>query len=243
MLKPLTERQIKIIQAVVQEYTQTAQPVGSETIDKKYNLGVSPATIRNEMARLEDLGYLIQPHTSAGRIPTPQAIKLYVTELMKLETLPVVEEVEIKERLWDLRDRLDQILKESARLLSEKTQVVGLALSEEGEIYSSGYAQLLDLPEFFDIDVTKTVLSLVESPEEILDIFKRVQSQQAIRFLLGDDLQQEPLKQCALVFTDFNIGPRRGYLGVLGSLRLNYSRTVPLMEHLHDLLEEIEATQ
>ncbi len=243
MLKPLTERQIKIIQAVVQEYTQTAQPVGSETIDKKYNLGVSPATIRNEMARLEDLGYLVQPHTSAGRIPTPQAIKLYVTELMKLETLPVVEEVEIKERLWDIRDRLDQILKESARLLSEKTQVVGLALSEDGDIYSSGYAHLLDLPEFFDIDVTKTVLSLVESPEEILDIFRQVQSQQAIHFLLGDELKHEPLQQCAVVYTDFTIGSKRGYVGVIGPMRLNYSRTLPLIEHLHDLLDEVEAAQ
>ena len=239
MLKPLTERQIKIIQAVVQEYTETAQPVGSETIDKKYNLGVSPATIRNEMARLEDLGYLIQPHTSAGRIPTPQAIKLYVTELMKLEELPVVEEVEIKERLWDIRDQLDQILKESAKLLSEKTKVVGLAISEDGEIYSSGYANLLDLPEFFDIDVTKTVLSLVESPEEFLRIFKQVQSQQPIRLLLGEELQREPLQQCAVVYTDFNLGFKRGYLGVLGPLRLNYSRTLPLIEHLHDLFEEV----
>ncbi len=243
MLKPLTERQIKIIQAVVQEYTQTAQPVGSETIDKKYNLGVSPATIRNEMARLEDLGYLIQPHTSAGRIPTPQAIKLYVTELMKLETLPVVEEVEIKERLWDIRDRLDKILRESAKLLSEKTKVIGLALSENGDIYSAGYANLLDLPEFFDIDVTKTVLSLVESPEEILNIFRQVQSQQTIHFLLGEELQQEPLQQCAMVYTNFTIGSQRGYLGVIGSLRLNYSRTLPLIEHLHDLLDEVEAAQ
>ncbi len=239
MVKPLTERQIKIIKAVVEEYTQTAQPVGSETIDKKYNLGVSPATIRNEMARLEDLGYLVQPHTSAGRIPTPQAIKLYVTELIKLDDLSVVEEVEIKERLWDIRHQLERILRESAKLLSEKTKVVGLAVSSEGEIYSSGYANLLDLPEFFDIDTTRTVLSLVESPQQLLDLFQEASQVRQVQVILGDELKQEPLQQCALVFTDFNIDNRKGYVGVLGSIRLDYPRTLPLIEHLHDLLDEI----
>ena len=239
MLKPLTERQIKIIKAVVEEYTQTAQPVGSETIDKKYNLGVSPATIRNEMARLEDLGYLVQPHTSAGRIPTPQAIKLYVTELIKLDDLSVVEEVEIKERLWDIRHQLERILRESARLLSEKTKVVGLAFSTDGEIYSSGYANLLDLPEFFDIDTTRTALSLVESPQQLLDLVQTANQVRQVQVILGDELKQEPLQQCAFVFTDFNIDNHKGYVGVLGSLRLDYPRTLPLIEHLHDLLDEI----
>ena len=79
----LTDRQVYILKTVVEEYTTTAEPVGSETLDKKYNLGVSPATIRNEMAYLTKQGYLNQPHTSAGRIPTPRAIKLYVDEIMR----------------------------------------------------------------------------------------------------------------------------------------------------------------
>ena len=92
-MKPLSPRQISIIKAIVEEYTSTGEAVGSETLDKKFNLGVSPATIRNEMVRLEDLGYLKQPHTSAGRVPTPIALKLYVSELMSENDLPVTEEV------------------------------------------------------------------------------------------------------------------------------------------------------
>ena len=239
MIKPLTERQIKLIKAIVQEYTTTAQPVGSETIDKKYNLGVSPATIRNEMARLEDLGYLIQPHTSAGRIPTAQAIKLYVSELMKTEELPVVEEVEMKERLWNIRHQIDKILSESAKLLSQKTQVIGIALDEDGQLYSSGYANILNLPEFFDIDVTKTVLSLVESYQDIYHILQHARSNQLVHLLIGDDLGHDSLNQCAIAYTDISLGSRKGYLGVIGPMRLNYSKTLPLLEHLHNLLEEV----
>ncbi len=242
MIKPLTERQIKIIKAVVEEYTDTAQPVGSDTIDKKYNLGVSPATIRNEMARLEDLGYLIQPHTSAGRIPTSQAIKLYVSELMKAEDLPVTEEVEIKERIWDIRDQLEHLLQESARLLSEKTHAIGLALTESGALYSSGYANLLSLPEFFDIDTTRTVLHLIESHPQILELLRHSSPNQPVHLLVGEDLGSQYLHHCALVYTDFQAGKQKGYVGVVGPARLNYPRTLPLIEHLHDLLEEISST-
>src|SRR5690606_13680532 len=99
----LSPRQIQILKIVVEEYIHTAQPVGSEMLDRKYNLGVSPATIRNEMVQLVAMGYLKQPHISAGRVPTPQGLKYYVTQLMKEEDLSVAEEVSVKERMWDAR--------------------------------------------------------------------------------------------------------------------------------------------
>src|SRR4030043_1881984 len=82
-VKDLTQRQIQILKAVIEEYIATAEPVGSETLDKKYNLGVSPATIRNEMVRLTDMKLLSQPHTSSGRSPTPEAMRFYVEHLMR----------------------------------------------------------------------------------------------------------------------------------------------------------------
>ena len=83
MSDALSARQIKILKHIIDEYIETAEPVGSLALEKKYNLGVSPATIRNEMAYLVDLGYLKQPHTSAGRIPSSSAIKLYINEMMR----------------------------------------------------------------------------------------------------------------------------------------------------------------
>ena len=79
----LNERKLKILKAIVKDYIETAEAVGSRTISKKHNLGVSAATIRNEMADLEELGYLLQPHTSAGRVPSEKGYKLYVDSLMK----------------------------------------------------------------------------------------------------------------------------------------------------------------
>lgn len=238
-MKPLTQRQISIIKAVVEEYTESAQPVGSETIDKKYNLGVSPATIRNEMLRLEDMGYLKQPHTSAGRIPSPMALKLYVTELMKEDELPVTEEVEVKERIWDIRHQMDNLLQESVRILSEKTGNIAVATTNQGDVYSSGYANILSLPEFFDIDVTRTVLSIVENHRRMQEIFSIATSEAPYHVLLGDDLGSEYLYPVGVAYIDFEAGPYSGHLGVIGPSRLNYPYVAPMLKHFGGLLEEI----
>lgn len=83
----LTERKLKILQAIISDYVKTAEPVGSRTLSKKYDLGISPATIRNEMADLEEMGYLTHPHTSAGRVPSDMAYRLYVNALMEKKNL------------------------------------------------------------------------------------------------------------------------------------------------------------
>src|SRR5438309_11217045 len=108
----LTQRQIDILKSLIEEYITTADPVGSETLEKKYSLSASPATIRNEMVRLTELGYLKKPHTSAGRIPTPQGMKFYVTQLMREKELSVAEEVAVKEKVWDYSECMKRSLKQ-----------------------------------------------------------------------------------------------------------------------------------
>lgn len=92
----LNERKLKILKAIVKDYIETAEAVGSRTISKKHDLGVSAATIRNEMADLEELGYLIQPHTSAGRVPSEKGYKLYVDSLMSQSELSDEEKILIE---------------------------------------------------------------------------------------------------------------------------------------------------
>src|SRR3990167_2005655 len=99
----LTQRQIEILRNLIEEYIETALPVGSETLEKKRNISASPATIRNEMVKLTDLGYLQKPHSSAGRVPTPEGMKFYVNQLMKEKEISVTEGVELKEKVWDYR--------------------------------------------------------------------------------------------------------------------------------------------
>ncbi|MBM3283236.1 hypothetical protein FJY90_03190, partial [Candidatus Gottesmanbacteria bacterium] len=161
-MQELTERQLQILKAIVEEYIDTAEAVGSETLDKKYNLGVSPATIRNETAKLTNLGYLKQPHTSAGRVPTPRALRLYINKLMKADDLSVAEEVGVKQKIWDYRKEMDRLLKESTRTLASYTKAMSLAATDEGDIYTSGVGNILEMPEFYDIDTTKYLLDTLD---------------------------------------------------------------------------------
>src|SRR5690554_3677403 len=125
----LTGRQIQILRAVVEKYMETGEAVGSETIDKKFNFGISPATIRNEMVYLAKQGYLKKLHTSAGRIPTAQAIKFYVRELMREKDLSVADEVSVKERIWQNRDQVDNLFTETARVMAERSSCLGLIMA------------------------------------------------------------------------------------------------------------------
>lgn len=111
-------RKMKILAAIVEAYTETAEPVGSRTISKKYEFGISPATIRNEMSDLEDLGYIIQPHTSAGRIPSDKGYRLYVDNLMQQKKLTDREINFIKKTISNNVTRIDYLLKETAKAIS-----------------------------------------------------------------------------------------------------------------------------
>src|SRR4051794_32740955 len=133
----LTQRQIDILRSVVEEYIETAEAVGSETIEKKHNLSASPATIRNEMVKLSEFGYLKKPHSSAGRVPTAKGLKFYVRQLMKEKELSTVEEVAIKEGVWDYREKMQRFLKEATISLAEKTNTLAVAITDEGEIYAA----------------------------------------------------------------------------------------------------------
>ncbi|MBP9996796.1 MAG: heat-inducible transcription repressor HrcA [Lachnospiraceae bacterium] len=114
----LSERKMKILQAVVRNYLETGEPVGSRTISKYTDLNLSSATIRNEMADLEEMGYIVQPHTSAGRIPSDSGYRLYVDTMMEEKTKEVEE---LKEDLLKKEERLDQLLKQTAKLLATNT--------------------------------------------------------------------------------------------------------------------------
>ena len=114
----LDERKLKILQTIIKTYLETGEPVGSRTISKYTDLNLSSATIRNEMADLEDLGYIIQPHTSAGRIPSDKGYRLYVDMLMLEKEQEVIE---MREQMLEKADKMDKILKQAAKVLAVNT--------------------------------------------------------------------------------------------------------------------------
>lgn len=239
-MNDLTERQIQILKSLIEEYINTAEPVGSETLEKKHNLSASPATIRNEMVRLTDLGYLKKPHTSAGRIPTSQGMKFYVKQLMREKDLTVAEEVSVKEKLWDFREKEQKFLKELTKALAEKTKTLALATTQNGEFFASGYANILDMPEFYDIDITKSLLSAMDESECFNTLFLNVLGEEDVHILLGEELGPRLNGPYGFVFTHYETPKNlKGEVGVLGSTRLNYMSIVPTVRYFGDLIEQI----
>ncbi len=139
----LTERQLQILQAVINDYVQNAEPVGSRSISKKYGLGVSPATIRNEMADLEEMGYLTHPHTSAGRIPSDKAYRLYVNNLMEKKSLTTQEKRAIRNKLQADRDEFNATIRHAAELLSEITHLASFAMTPVSNEDTLNFIKLL----------------------------------------------------------------------------------------------------
>ena len=119
----LDERKKKILKAVIRNYLETGEPVGSRTISKYTDLNLSSATIRNEMADLEELGYILQPHTSAGRIPSDQGYRFYVDTMMEEKDREVVE---LKEMLLERQDKMETLLKQVAKVVAQNTQYAAM---------------------------------------------------------------------------------------------------------------------
>lgn len=143
----LNERKKKILQLIIEDYISTAEPVGSRTIARKYNLGISPATIRNEMSDLEMLGYLEQPHTSAGRIPSAQAYRFYVDSLLEPGALTDNDMALINSWFRERRRSIDEIFQSTAKILSRMTQNVSMVLANKSDTALFRYMKFLPLDD------------------------------------------------------------------------------------------------
>ena len=126
----LNERKLQILQAIVSDFIRSAEPVGSRTLSRKYGMGISPATIRNEMADLEEMGFLTHPYTSAGRVPSTKAYRLYVDDLMERHELDEEEKRRIRKQLNLKALELDRTMEHAARLLSELTNLTSFAVNQ-----------------------------------------------------------------------------------------------------------------
>lgn len=143
----LNERKLKILQAIIGDFVDTAEPVGSRTLSRKYDLGVSPATIRNEMSDLEEMGFLTHPHTSAGRVPSEKAYRLYVDQMMGHYELSQDEKDRIAGKLYSNISELDRTIEHAARILSEITNLTSFALTPKQDADTLRYINLLPVDE------------------------------------------------------------------------------------------------
>lgn len=321
-------RKIKILQAVINDYVDTAEPVGSRTIAKKYNFGVSSATIRNEMADLEEMGYIEQLHSSSGRKPSDKGYRLYVDRLMKETKISPKEEYIIKNYMVNKTlYEMDNIVKEATQLLSKLTKLTclvktpsikrsyinniqlvavnkntillviiidngiikndvincnnfvdsnmlqkisnllneklknvsiekinlevlnkikkdlteyedvfneiipflykNLNTEENTEIYFEGTSNILNYPEFKDIEKARGFLSLFDNKEKIKYLLV---DNSDISISIGEENSLEAVKECSIVSAVYSIDGRPvGSIGVIGPTRIPYSRVVSIL--------------
>ncbi len=241
LMEDLTQRQIDILTAIIKEYTETGEAVGSEILERKYKLGVSPATIRNEMVVLAHKGYLEKNHFSSGRLPSPKGYRFYITNVMKERSLSTVDEVAFKHSIWDERVKEYRMLSQAVRVLAEKTGLLALVTTNSGDLYYAGVCNLLKQDEFRNPDVSQPVLSRLDQVNFWVEILKQsIASKRDILLILGeDDFRDEIFDSCASIFGEFESPRISGIIGVIGPKHIPYEYVVPQIRYLSQLIEEI----
>ena len=157
----MDDRKFMILQAIIDDYIMTAVPVGSRTISRKQGVGFSPATIRNEMSDLEELGYLAQPHTSAGRIPSAKAYRLYVDRLMKMVDLSAEETGRIQDHLNKRTAQVEEVIRQAAQALSDVTHYTAVVSGPQMAGVSIKRVQMVPVTETSALLVIVTGAGLV----------------------------------------------------------------------------------
>ena len=334
----LDERKQKILQAIIKDYISTAEPVGSRTIARRYDLGVSPATIRNEMADLEMLGYLEQLHTSSGRIPSSKGYRFYVDDLLPPQPM-TSHEKEVIDRWYRARvKRVEEVFQETAKIISRMTKNISLVLApqitkaafrclqflpldshrviavimtdagfvenkiiempagaeftdfqrmaqvineslagqsldaiQQGSLkhirdeimdeslyeaamevirraldfekrerlYLGGTTQLLEQPEFHDVERVKEILLMLEEEQLMKDIL-HAHLGEGLSVTIGHENQYSGIQDCSIITATYHLdGELLGTIAVLGPTRMEYGKSMALLNYMNSNLTEI----
>ena len=224
----LNERKLNILKAIVKDYIETAEAVGSRTISKKYDLGISAATIRNEMADLEELGYLIQPHTSAGRVPSEKGYKLYVDMLMGKSELSNEEKKLIQDCIQNNVSHIKDLIQETSKLLSQLTNYTTVAVAK-----SLNHKNVIKHIQLVSIDENKILLIVVTNNGDIkkADLTSNIYLDQSKLNIISDNLTRKLLGKSIveiderlIAFIKYEIGEYSNLIdGLIDALNFNMS--------------------
>ncbi len=234
----LTERQINILKALIEAFIDEASPIGSAVLVGKCQLACSPATVRNEMAILSREGYIEKPHTSAGRIPTGLGFRFYISSLMDEQTIPVLQEVGVKQRLFQYRHSPGRLMREAVLALAETTGYLAVVAMDDEQLFHAGTVNLLEHPEFYDINVMKSSLDLLDHYDVLRELFSQTAELGKARVLVGKEIGLSGLEKVGLVFSRFGSERHGGAVAVLGPYRMDYAKVIPQVRHFSSILTE-----
>ena len=335
------ERSRRVLEAVILEYIKGGVPVGSRAIAKKYGLSVSPATIRNVMAYLEELGLLYQPHTSAGRVPTELGLRVYIDAILKIQQLSIADREQIRRSYPGGVSRVEGLLQETSKVLSSFSKQAGVVLTprlshtgfkriefvrlrtsmvmtilvsqagivhntvytikedisqeeldkygrylndtlqdltlhqvkarlleemkkekvlfdrllskalelsqkalqeniENSELYIGGRTNLLDNPEFADVEQMRRIFNAFEEKSKIIDLLDKSMSAGGVNIFIGSESELLDMESVSFITSPYASGDEvLGTLGVIGPTRMDYSRIIPLVDYTAKLLSKM----
>ncbi|KKT02410.1 MAG: Transcriptional regulator of heat shock protein [Parcubacteria group bacterium GW2011_GWA2_43_17] len=229
----MNSRQEALLSQIIKKHFKSASPVGSKFLEEKSRLGVSSATIRNEMAFLEQEGYVTHPHTSAGRLPTEKGYRYYLDHLIKESFLSPKDQQALQDYLSLFRHQdFELLIRQLAKKMAEvshNTVVIGFA---ENNVYYTGVANLLSQPEFNDPHCIYDMGLVIDHLDNVMEqIFSSVGR---IQVLIGS---QNPFgNQCSVVLGPWHRAKQQGILGILGPMRMDYEKNLGLVKFFGQII-------
>ena len=256
----MDERKKKVLQAIVEEYVNTAEPVSSNLLTQKDELNnYSSATIRNEMADLEKAGYLEKTHTSSGRIPSEKGYRYYVDELLRDDNISLEFDEDISEKQVEtinymfnkklkgqplevidvpLEEYLINEMKYSVKVIKPIIEQIKKVLQEERQLYLEGANKAFDLPEFNSLEVAKNFVNIIDEKELMADMLDSGFAKD-INVYIGDENEKEQLKDFSVITFKHRVGNRDlGTIGIIGPKRMDYSKVISVMKYINKKLNE-----
>ncbi len=219
----MDERKRLILNIIIQDYIETGQPVASSVIVEKYKLDLSPATVRNEMAELEAEGWITQPHTSAGRIPTEKAYSIFIDSLTA-DNVPKKEQA-ILEHISE--DEIE--IKQTAKKLAHLSNLAVIWAFHKNHIYYTGLSNLLQQPEFSQPSLTYDISEVIDRVDEIVnDIFEEIAFTPSIFF--GRKSPFGPFS--GTILSRYKTKHGIGMIGILGPIRMDYAKNLARVRYL-----------
>jgi transcriptional regulator of heat shock response len=236
----MTPRQRQLLAAIIQEFIETAEAVGSNSLYDKYKFKVSPATIRNEMAELVREGYLDKPHSSSGRVPTALGLRYFIQELLDEMLEPdVVTQEQIKQQMHAARFSKEELLRSAMRFLVQYSGNAAVSLINK-EVYYAGLAEMLNIPELQQIENLRSLLLVLEDYSILSKIFNQSHSEGEVKVLIGEESGLDIFQPYAIVFSELRLhGGKFGYIAVIGPNRMDYRRVIPAVKFVANTINRL----
>jgi heat-inducible transcriptional repressor len=233
----MIDRQKQLLSAIVELYTKTAIPVGSQALLENYDFSVSSATLRNDMVALEEAGYLYQPHISAGRIPTDQGYRMYVEEMMGDTDLSREDQRRLQKELLVLRAKNTRLSRSTAKLLSALSGNLAVSgMVGKDEFYDFGMKELIEKPEFQEIDELCRLVETLDTLDEKLDGLMINLKDGETRIFIGNENPIRGIDNCSMIVAPYQTKDGKGILAIIGPKRMDYAKNKSLIDYMRKML-------